>query len=122
MRKLKILFISLAIIVILFFSWKLIKSDYAYVSYDYQIVNEYRTDFEEQIAYDLMGIYLSPEEVEAQNPAYSIRTNGGYKVKGLIGLEITAPYLHDGELRLEKIKRNNLNSGHVNERKATRSL
>lgn len=40
-----------------------------------------------------------PEEhrtKEQQNLAFSIGSKGGYKVKGLIGLAYTPPYLHDG--------------------------
>ena len=46
-----------------------------------------------------------PEEhidEKQRNLAYAIGTNGGYKVKGLIGIEWTAPYLHDGGVAVGK--------------------
>ena len=64
MKIVKILFLALSVIAILALSWNVVDFDLAYAPKDDQVVNEQRTDFEEQVAYDLMGIFLSPDEAE----------------------------------------------------------
>ncbi|MFC0562040.1 electron transport protein [Halalkalibacter alkalisediminis] len=58
------LFIVLSVLAILILSWNVIDFYFAYVPDDDQVGNEQRTNFEEQVAYDLMGIFLSPEEAD----------------------------------------------------------
>lgn len=47
-----------------------------------------------------VSIDMTPEE--DRNLAYAIGNSGGYKVTSLIGLYVTAPYLHDGGVAASK--------------------
>ncbi|MDT8859312.1 electron transport protein [Alkalihalobacillus sp. MEB130] len=50
----------------------------------------------------VLRVPIEQVEEEQRNLAFAIDSNGGYKVKGLIGLAFTAPYLHDGGVAVGK--------------------
>ncbi|ARK31782.1 electron transport protein [Halalkalibacter krulwichiae] len=61
-QRFKVLYLGTAVVAFLLLAWTLIDFKYGYVPRENQIVSQQKTNFQDDVDYDLMGVYLSPEE------------------------------------------------------------